>query len=301
MEPQALLGAALVGTAIPVAWGALAAERATNKAVAANLRRGLAAGENLRTARLSRPTGDRAVKPLVQALADRARRLSPSSLQAGLEQRLIIAGLQGRWPIERVLAAKLAAAAFAGFLGVINLAASPSPRALVVVVLTVLAVWYLPDVLVRSRAKQRQGQVLRELPDTLDQLTITVEAGLGFEAALARTARASNGPLASELARTVQDIQLGASRSDALRALGKRLEVPELRRVIGALRHAEKYGVPVAQVLRIESTEMRERSRQRAEELAMKLPVKILFPLMLCILPALFVIVLGPAIVQFMG
>lgn len=300
MNAQALLGAAMVASAAPIAWWAIAGERATNKAVVANLRRGLASGQDLRDASLARPGTERAVKPMIKALADRAQRLTPTSVLAGLEKHVITAGLQARWPLERLLAGKLVLALLVGLFGLLQIVAAPSPKSVLVWGFLTFAAWQGPDMIVKSRARERQKMVRRELPDTLDQLTITVEAGLGFEAALARTARAGKGPLALELNRTVQDVQLGASRDGALQALAVRLDVPELRRVVNALRHAERYGVPVAQVLRIESDEMRERRRQEAEEQAMKLPVKILFPLMVCILPVLFIVVLGPAILQFM-
>ena len=298
---QALLGAAMVATALPLAWWAVAGDRSTNKAVVANLKRGMGTDIDLRQAALARSGSDRAVKPLVQALSARAARLTPSSMVAGLERHLAIAGLQGRWPVERILATKLVLGMLFGLFALLQLAASFSARSLLVAVGMTAAAWFAPDVFLRSRARERQQAIRRDLPDTLDQLTITVEAGLGFEAALARTARAGKGPLAEELLRTVQDVQLGSSRDGALTALSARLDVPELRRVVNALRHAERYGVPVAQVLRIESDEMRDRRRQEAEEQAMKLPVKILFPLMLCILPTLFIVVLGPAIAKFAG
>lgn len=302
MEPQVVFGAAMVATAGPLAWWAVAEERATNKAVAANLKRRVATTTTVdaREAALARSGSERAVKPLVAAIAARAHKLAPTSVLAGLERNLVIAGLQGRWPLERLLAVKLMAATIVGLLGLLQVAASPSLRGVIFVLLLTAAAWYVPDVLVRSRARERQATIRRELPDALDQLTITVEAGLGFEAALARTARANKGPLATELLRTVQDVQLGSSRDGALQALATRLDVAEVRRVVNSLRHADRYGVPVAQVLRIESDDMRERRRQAAEEAAMKMPVKILFPLMFCILPSLFIVILGPVLVRFL-
>lgn len=302
MSDQALLGAAMVASALPLAWWAVAGERATSKAVAANLRRGLGGADtDLRRAALTRSGGDRAVQPVVHALAARARRLAPGAMLSGLERQLVIAGLQRRWPIERILAAKLVLAFVVALLGALRLAATPSAGVALVSAASTLGAWFLPDVIVRGRARERQQVIRRALPDTLDQLTITVEAGLGFEAALARTARAGAGPLAEELLRTIQDLQLGSSRDGALGAFAARLDVPEVRRVVNALRQADRFGVPVAQVLRIESDEMRDRRRQEAEEKAMKLPVKVLFPLMLCILPTLFIVILGPVAAQFLG
>jgi tight adherence protein C len=122
-----------------------------------------------------------------------------------------------------------------------------------------------------------------------------VEAGLGFDAALTRAAKANSGPLAEEISRTLAHVTAGLSRAEAMRGLANRTKVPELRQFVGAILQAEQYGVPMAQVLRVQAAEQRRKRRQRAEEQAMKLPVKVLFPLVLCILPALFIVLVGPA------
>ncbi len=136
----------------------------------------------------------------------------------------------------------------------------------------------------------------RELPDAIDLLTISVEAGLAFDAALAQVARSSDGPLAKELFRVLQEMQLGTGRLDALRALADRTDVEELRIFVAAMVQADTFGIPIANVLRVQSKEMRVKRSQRAEEKAQQVPVKILFPLIFfCILPALFIVVMGPA------
>jgi tight adherence protein C len=155
--------------------------------------------------------------------------------------------------------------------------------------------YFAPDVVLIGRAQARQQIIQRELPDVLDQITVSVEAGLGFDAALAQAGRNGKGPLAEELARTMQDVAIGVPRLKALAGLLERTDVPDLRHFVLAVKQAEQYGVPIAQVLRVQSTDLREKRRQRAEEQAMKIPVKIVFPLVFCILPALFVVILGPA------
>jgi tight adherence protein C len=137
--------------------------------------------------------------------------------------------------------------------------------------------------------------VRRTLADAIDQLTVTVQAGLGLDTAIARVSRRTRGPLGDELARVGQDIRAGMSRASALSAMAERVQVSELRQVVLALAQAERLGVPVAKTLEVQSQELRIKRRQHAEEQAMKLPVKILFPTMLCIMPALFIVVLGPA------
>jgi tight adherence protein C len=142
--------------------------------------------------------------------------------------------------------------------------------------------------------------VRRALPDALDLLTISVEAGLGFDAAVQQVAQNTEGPLADELSRMIREMQLGQGRSAALRGLAARSTVPELRAFVGAMVQADTLGIPIAQVLRVQSSEIRVKRRQRAEELAQKVPVKITVPLIFCILPCLFVVVLGPAALTIM-
>ena len=149
-----------------------------------------------------------------------------------------------------------------------------------------------------SRAKERSQQIGLELADTLDQMTIAVEAGLGFDAAMVRAARNGKGPLAEELVRTLQDIQMGRSRRQAYEALAQRTEAADLRRFVRAVIQADAYGISIADVLRTQAAEMRVKRRQRAEEKAMQIPVKVIFPLILCILPTLFIVLLGPAVLQ---
>jgi tight adherence protein C len=126
-------------------------------------------------------------------------------------------------------------------------------------------------------------------------MTIAVEAGLGFDSAMARAGKNGNGPLAEELVRTLQDIQVGQSRRAAYESLAERTAVPDLRKFVRAIVQADKYGIAIADVLRTQAFEMRMKRRQRAEEKAMQIPVKVIFPLMLCILPVLFIVLLGPA------
>ena len=155
--------------------------------------------------------------------------------------------------------------------------------------------YVVPELLLYSRGQERQQAISLELADTLDQMTIAVEAGLGFEAAMSRAGRNGRGPLAEELVRTLQDIAVGQPRREAYLALAERTAVPDLRRFIRAVVQADAYGVSIADVLRTQAAEMRLKRRQRAEEKAMQIPVKVIFPLILCILPTLFIVLLGPA------
>jgi tight adherence protein C len=160
--------------------------------------------------------------------------------------------------------------------------------------------FFLPELLVYNAGVRRQDAITKTLPDVLDLLCVSVEAGLGFDAALSRVARNTTGPLAGELARVLQEMQIGKSREEALKALSGRTSVAELRTFVAALVQASDLGIPIGNVLREQAKEMRLKRRQRAEEIAQKLPVKITFPVIVCILPALFIVVIGPGVLSLM-
>ena len=172
---------------------------------------------------------------------------------------------------------------------------------LAVCVLTSLAGYAAPNMYLYQKGHDRTKEVQKALPDSLDLLTISVEAGLGFDSALSHVARNTEGPLAEEFSRVLQEMQIGLGRSKALRALGDRSSVPELRGFVSAMVQADAFGIPIGQVLRVQSSEIRVKRRQRAEEMAQKVPVKILFPLIFCILPCLFIAVMGPGVISMMG
>jgi tight adherence protein C len=231
-----------------------------------------------------------------------ALRLSPAATAAKIQRRLDIAGNPRRWDTDRVLAAKAAGLLVLGCLGgLYALALLHNPGlALLCAGLGAAVGFLLPDLLLYNTGVKRQAKMQTALPDAMDMLTICVEAGLGFDAALARVTRNITGPLAAEFARALQEMQIGKSRTEALRALADRTTVPELRAFVTALVQAGDLGIPVAEVLREQAKEMRLRRRQRAEEKAQQVPVKILFPLIACLLPALFVIIIGPGAISIM-
>jgi tight adherence protein C len=226
-----------------------------------------------------------------------ALRLSPSGTAAKLQRRLDLAGNPGRWTPDKMLAVKglgLIALAMPGALPGLR-----SPALLILYAAVGGAIgFFLPDILLYNSGLKRQAKLQVALPDALDMLTVCVEAGLGFDAALAQVARNTDGPMAAEFARALQEMQIGKSRSQALRALADRTSVSEVRALVSALVQAGDLGIPVARVLREQSREMRVRRRQRAEAKAQQVPVKITFPLILCIFPALLVVVLGPGVIN---
>jgi tight adherence protein C len=294
-----VLAALAVTLSIPILWYAVAADRAPTQKVNRNLRAGLANGGDLRALVLSQSPAERVLQPLLQSLGGTARRISPAGVVQAMERRVELAGV--KWPVERFLVLKLAGAGGLLTAGLLYASTSGSSTGLLVA-LTAGVVGYLaPDVVLSRMAATRQLAIANSLPDTLDQLTICVEAGLGFDAAMARTAKSAEGPLSQEIARLLQDFRVGVPRAEALDALLERTDVPELRQFVHAVVQAETYGVPVSSVLRAQATEQREKRRFRAEERAMKLPVKVIFPLVFCILPVLFIVVISPAFIKLAG
>jgi tight adherence protein C len=230
-------------------------------------------------------------------LPDMAVRLSPAGARTSLQRRLDLAGNPERWTPDRVLAIKGLLLVVLGSLGALFALRHPA-----LLVLTggagAAAGFFLPDVLLYNSGLKRQQRLAVSLPEAIDLLTICVEAGLGFDAALAQVARNLKGPLAAEFARVLQEMQIGKSRAEAMRALGERTTVPELQAFIWALTQSSELGIPIAKVLREQAKEMRVRRRQRTEAQAQKVPVKITFPLIGCLLPAMFVVVLGAGIID---
>lgn len=224
-----------------------------------------------------------------------SRRLTRGGSVRRLERLLARAGRPPAWPLGRLLVAKLVLVVGIGALSLVYVSSNASLVApLVGIVVTVIG-YFLPELLLNSRGQERSKQIGLELADTLDQMSIAVEAGLGFDSAMARAGQNGKGPLAEELVRTLQDIQVGQSRRQAYESLATRTGVRDLRKFVRAIIQADMYGIAIADVLRTQADEMRMKRRQRAEEKAMQIPVKVIFPLMLCILPVLFIVLLGPA------
>ena len=226
-----------------------------------------------------------------------AQRLSPAGVGASLQRRLDLAGNSGNWTPDRMLAIKGIGLVTGAVIGVLIGLHRPT---LVIVSAVALGAFgfFLPDLLLYNTGIKRQALIVSALPDALDMLTICVEAGLGFDSAMAQVARNTTGPLAEEFARALQEMQIGLSRSQALRGMVARTTVPELRAFVSSLVQAAELGIPVARVLREQAAEMRIIRRQRAEERAQKLTVKIMFPVVLCLFPALLVIIVGPGVIS---
>lgn len=291
MHDLAMTGAAVAVTSgiVTLCWAVAATREAGQPGIAV---------ADQRQTRLTAGFGQRALRPIVGLMARQARRFTPAGWVTAIEHRLHLAGSQ--WSVERTLAAKLGLAVAGLVLGFWWAVDRSVGAGIVAVGLLTVAGYLVPDLILWGRARERQTLISRSLPDTMDQMTICVESGLGFDAALKRVGRRGHGPLADELNRTLNEMTVGVPRAEALDNLVRRTDVPELSHFVLAVRQASEYGLPVAQVLRVQAGQLRIKRRQSAEERALKMPVKIVFPLILCIFPALFVVLLGPAVIRIM-
>jgi len=294
------LGALFVAITIALATiGSLTSDRAAVNRSLAAVEAINAAPESMRR-ELDRPFSERVVSPSMARFTEIGRRVTPAERSGTIRRRLELAGSPPGWDVDRVLAFKVIGVLVLALVASLLALAFSAPLLTIVIVtaLAGLAGWFVPNLVLYQAAYNRSERIRRELPDALDLLSISVEAGLGFDAALSQVARNTEGPLADEFFRVLQEMQIGTGRSDAMRALGERTDVAELRGFVTAMVQADAFGIPIANVLRVQSREMRIKRSQRAEELAQKVPVKILFPLIFCILPALFVVILGPAAIR---
>ena len=248
---------------------------------------------------LSRPLWERALLPFVSSLAGMMAHLTPEKVMLQTQQRLEQAGKPGGLGARGFVGLRLLALVGlpAGYGGLLLLRAQPPTLVhLLLLALLVLLGWLVPDLWLGRLVEQRQQAIQRSLPDTLDLLVVCIEAGLALDAALARVVERTAGPLAEELHRVQQEARLGRRRRDALHDMAQRTGVSEVVSLMAALVQADQTGASIGRVLRVQADQLRVRRRQRAEEAAMKTPLKILFPLLFCIFPATFIIILGPAV-----
>jgi tight adherence protein C len=227
-----------------------------------------------------------------------ARKLTPGSYEAKLDHWLALAGRPKSMPLTKLIALKPILAVSGATTGVLIILANPSPLSIGLCIFLTVFLYFICDLLVYNTGLKRQEAIQVEFPNTLDQMLISVEAGLGFESAMERASAYGDGPLAHELMRTLQDIQVGRPRQEAYEALAERSTVPDVRSFVLAVIQADKYGIGIANVLRAQAKQARVKRRQNAEEKAMKLPVKVLFPLLFSIFPVLFIVLLGPAVIK---
>ena len=255
---------------------------------------------NLEELELQQPFAERTLRPFVARLSRIGGRLSSASSSDNVEKRLAMAGNPGDLRLTDWIGVKmLVGIALGGILFVvIGLLAGGLLMGIFLGVLGIGIGYLVPEFWLVGRIKARQKIILKMIPDTLDLLTISVRAGLGFDAALAKVVEKLPGPLSDEFRRALAEVRVGKTRRDALRDMIPRTNVQPLSNFIGAIIQAEQLGVSIAKVLQVQSEQLRIERRQRAEEMAAKAPIKMLFPLVGCIFPSLFIVILGPAIIS---
>jgi tight adherence protein C len=258
--------------------------------------------DNDRDRQLAEPVRDRVLLPVVGRLVGLGKVFTPADYVNKVRHRLTVAGKPSQEQLDRFLAIRVVTIAlipvwfwFSFFF--VHLGRTNS---LLVFGLLSFASVLGPDGILNRKMAERQHEIRIKLPDILDLLTISVEAGLGFDQALDRTVAAVPGPLSVEFSRMLGEVRAGARRADAMRALDERTDVAEVRSFVLAILQADTFGVSIGRVLRSQADEMRMRRRQAAQERAMKAPVKMLIPMVFCVFPALFVVVIGPAVLSFM-
>jgi tight adherence protein C len=256
--------------------------------------------ESVRDQELLVPLRDRAVAPVFSGLTSLGKRFTPVGYVEKVKQKLVMAGEGSQQAVDQFLAIRVITivAGVALFLVVWFVAPLEGMLRLAAAGLVLLVFGLGPDAVLNRRVEERQHQLQIKLPDVLDLLVISVEAGLGFEQALDRVVSAVPGPLSDEFSRMLGETRAGSTRADAMRALEVRTNVPEVRSFVLAILQADTFGVSIGRVLRAQADEMRIKRRQLAQEKAQKAPVKMLIPMVFCIFPALFIIVLGPAMIN---
>ncbi len=297
------IAAAMVGGSIALVIWTIASQ-AHEKSVVRDSLRALDDYEvdNIRDQELLNPLAERALMPVLGALTGLGRRFTPVGYIDGVRHKFVLSGRPSTQAIDRFLAIRVVtvvlipAAIFVfWFWNPLGLTGNTQ---LGVVLLSVMVLAMGPDARLNRAVEDRQKDILRGLPDIIDLLVISVEAGLGFEQALQRVIESVEGPLPEEFSRMLGEVRAGSTRAEAMRAMDARIEVPEVRSFVLAILQADAFGVSIGRVLRGQAEEMRIKRRQIAEEKAQKAPVKMLIPMVFCIFPALFTIVLGPAVIR---
>jgi len=248
---------------------------------------------------LAKPLAQRTVGPLVIRVGNFLKRFTPVGYLEKKQHKLMLAGHPGNLDAPAFVVIKLltTAVGLAAAFFLLDFGADALQQT-VLFVFPIVAGFFGPDAWLERKVGERRQAMLRALPDVLDLLVISVEAGLGFDSALARVVSTVPGPLSEEFFRMLQETRVGVSRRDAMRHLMERTDLDELRSFLLAMIQAEAFGVTIARVLRVQADEMRVKRRQRAQEKAFAAPVKLVFPLVFCIFPALFIVLLGPAAIQ---
>ncbi|HEY8990254.1 MAG TPA: type II secretion system F family protein, partial [Candidatus Limnocylindrales bacterium] len=296
-----IVAAAAAGAILLIALG-LAGNSPVDPVQARLTQLGTMQAKNLEELELQSPFLERTLRPLAAAVSGRMSRVASSSFQEKAEKRLALAGNPGNLRVADWLGIKAVAAVVGGILfiflfGIVGLMGLPPVLRILMGAIGLMFGYTIPEFWLGGRVKKRQHLILLQIPDALDLLTISVRAGLGFDAALGKVVEKLEGPLTEEFRRALAEVRVGKPRREALRDIVPRTEVPALTNFIGAIIQAEQLGVSISKVLQVQSEQLRIERRQRAEEMAAKAPIKMLFPLVGCIFPSMFIVILGPALI----
>jgi tight adherence protein C len=300
MSPELLIAVLAAGAVLLITYGVAA--RPSEDAVQARLSQLVVAPRTVEEMELQQPFFERIVRPSIQRLA-RAGRRQEGGMIARIDAKLERAGYPGGLRGADWVGVKLMSLiAFVVIFFLLALVLTGSPILGLFFGIAGAAFGYIaPEFWLGRKMKARSYAMILQLPDALDLLTISVEAGLGFDAALSKVVEKMEGPLVDEYRQALAEVRMGRSRRDALRDVANRADAQPVSNFIGAIVQAEQLGVPIAKVLQIQSNQLRIERRQRAEEAAAKAPVKMLFPMVGCIFPTIFIVILGPAIIKVMG
>jgi tight adherence protein C len=302
ITPELLIALLAAGAVLLVTYGIAA--RPSEDAVQARLSQLVVQPKSLEEMELAKPFNERVMRPLIQRLARVGRRQQEGGVIARIDAKLERAGYPGGLRGADWVGVKMLSLIGFAILGLL-LGLLLTRGAFVIALLFLLAgaaIGYIaPEFWLGRKMRARSTAMMLQLPDALDLLTISVEAGLGFDAALAKVVEKMEGPLVDEFRQALAEVRMGRSRREALRDVASRADSQPVSNFIGAIVQAEQLGVPIAKVLQIQSNQLRIQRRQRAEEAAAKAPVKMLFPMVGCIFPTIFIVILGPAIVTVMG
>ena len=305
MEPGPLLIAGLAAAGVLLIVLGLSGNSPVDPVQARLTQLGSMQAKNLEELELQQPFAERTLRPLMARFSGRMQRMTSTSFSDTTERRLALAGNPGDMRVADWLGIKAVGAIVGGALfflifGIVGVLGLPAILRLVMIPIGLAFGYTIPEFWLGGRVRKRQKAILLMIPDALDLLTISVRAGLGFDGALGKVVEKLKGPLTEEFRRALAEIRVGKARRDALRDIVPRTEVQALTNFIGAIIQAEQLGVSISKVLQVQSEQLRIERRQRAEEMAAKAPIKMLFPLVGCIFPSLFIVILGPAIILIM-
>ena len=298
-----LLGAGLMFCAVTLALSIIGVASSERRGVARSISAIHAmdsAPLALKQEEFDRPFAERVLGPLGDRFVNIGRKLVRADTADKLQYRLDVAGNPPGWGVSRLIGLKVIGLFVFGIVAFSYLAAGGFPIMRLVIITGLAAAfgYVLPNILLYNAGEKRSKLMRNSLPDAIDLLTVSVEAGLGFDSAVSRVALNTTGPLSQEFARLLQEMQLGVGRTDAMRMMSERSSIQDLKSFCMAMVQADSLGIPIGRVLRVQSAEMRVKRRQRAEEKAQQVPVRIMIPLVLFILPCLFLIVMGPAAIS---